>query len=82
MNPSTEWPPAFEIHPARVKKPGSRIHELSTGACVGYGCTFVAHKPTRAALVPIGMAMAFIVPCPTKSFCPLVGGRRAPIIGG
>jgi alanine racemase len=81
MNPSTEWPPAFEIHPAlSVKSRVSRIHELSTGACVGYGCTFVAHKPTRAALVPIGYGDGFHRALSNKSSV-LVGGRRAPIIG-
>jgi len=81
MNPSTEWPPVFEIHPAlSLKSRVSRIHELAPGAGVSYGRTFVAQKPTRVALVPIGYGDGYHRILSNKGSV-LIHGQRAHIIG-
>jgi alanine racemase len=81
MDPSTEWPPVFEIHPAlSLKSRVSRIHELTTGDGVSYGRTFIAQKPTRAALVPIGYGDGYHRILSNRGSV-LIGGKRAPIIG-
>jgi alanine racemase len=81
MEPSTEWLPVFEIHPAlSLKSQVSNIHELASGAGVSYGRTFVAQKPTQVALVSIGYGDGFHRILSNKGSV-LIGGRRAPIIG-
>lgn len=81
MHPSSEWPPVFEIRPAlTLKSKVSRVRWLPPGAAVSYGRTFIAQKPTRAVLVPVGYGDGYHRILSNKS-CVLIRGRRAPLIG-
>jgi alanine racemase len=81
MEPSSEWPPNFEIHPALcLKSLVCNIHELAPGEGVSYGRTFVAQRPARVALVSIGYGDGFHRILSNRGSV-LIGGRRAPIIG-
>jgi len=81
MSPSSEWSPPFEIHPALcLKSLVSRVHTLETGDGVSYGRTFIAQKPTRVALVPIGYGDGFHRVLSNKGSV-LIRGKRAPIVG-
>lgn len=81
MYPSNEWPPVFEIRPAlALKSKVSRVRWLPVGAAVSYGRTFMAQKPTRAALVPVGYGDGYHRILSNKGFV-LIRGRRAPLIG-
>ena len=81
MNPSSEWEPVFELHPAlTLKSTVSRVRELSVGAGVSYGRTFVTSRPTTAALVPVGYGDGYHRILSNKGVV-LVRGQRAPIIG-
>jgi alanine racemase len=81
MDPSSEWPPVFEIHPAlSLKSRVSRVRWLEAGAGVSYGRTYVTSKPTLAALVPVGYGDGLHRALSNKGAV-LVRGKRAPIIG-
>ena len=81
MNPSSEWEPVFDLHPAlTLKSTVSRVRELPTGAGVSYGRTFVTNRPTTAALVPVGYGDGYHRILTNKGVV-LVRGKRAPIIG-
>ena len=81
MNPSSEWEPVFELHPAlTLKSTISRVRELPVGAGVSYGRTFVTSRPTMAALVPVGYGDGYHRILSNKGVV-LVRGQRAPIIG-
>jgi len=81
MNPSSEWEPVFDLHPAlTLKSTVSRVRELPTGAGVSYGRTFVTSRPTTAALVPVGYGDGYHRILTNKGVV-LVRGKRAPIIG-
>src|SRR5438093_12292166 len=56
------------------------LRRLPSGSCVGYGCTFVAKRPTDVALVPIGYADGLSRSLSDRGWM-LINGRRAPIIG-
>jgi alanine racemase len=81
LNPSAEWEPVFEIHPAlTLKSRVSRVRELPVGAGVSYGRTFVTSRPTVAALVPVGYGDGYHRILSNKGVV-LVRGKRAPVIG-
>jgi alanine racemase len=81
LDPSTEWSPAFEIRPAlTLKSRVSRVRRLPAGAGVSYGRTFITHKPTLAALVPVGYGDGYHRALSNQGAV-LVRGQRAPIIG-
>lgn len=81
MNPSSEWEPVFELHPAlSLKSMVSRVRELPVGAGVSYGRTYVTSRPTTAALVPVGYGDGYHRILSNKGVV-LVRGQRAPIIG-
>lgn len=81
MTPSSEWPPAFEIRPAlTLKSTVSRVRLLPAGAAVSYGRTFVAQRPVKAALVPVGYGDGYHRILSNKGNV-LIRGQRAPIIG-
>lgn len=81
MNPSSDWEPVFELHPAlSLKSTVSRVRELPAGAGVSYGRTFVTSRPTMAALVPVGYGDGYHRILTNKGVV-LVRGQRAPIIG-
>lgn len=81
MNPSSDWEPVFELHPAlTLKSTVSRVRELPAGAGVSYGRTFVTSRPTMAALVPVGYGDGYHRILTNKGVV-LVRGQRAPIMG-
>lgn len=81
LDPSSEWPPVFEIKPAlTLKSLVARVREIQPGAGVSYGRTFVANKPTRVALVPVGYGDGYHRILSNQGVA-LIGGRRAPLIG-
>ncbi|MBI3965440.1 MAG: alanine racemase [Chloroflexi bacterium] len=81
LDPSDEVGPAFPLRPALSLKGGIvRLRTLPAGATVGYGCTFVATRPTKVALVPIGYADGLRRGLSNQGFA-LVRGSRCPIIG-
>jgi alanine racemase len=70
-----------ELRPAlALKARVARLRRLPTGSCVGYGCTFVARRPTDVALVPVGYADGLSRSLSDRGWM-LVNGRRAPIVG-
>ena len=81
MNPSDEWEPPFEIQPAlAIKSLAVRVRDLPAGATVGYGRTFTARQPLRAALVPVGYGDGYHRALSNRGWV-LVRGQRAPLIG-
>jgi alanine racemase len=81
MDPSDEWPPVFPIRPAlALKSTVARLGDLPAGAAVSYGRTFIAARPTRAALVPVGYGDGYHRILSNKGRV-LIGGQRAPILG-
>lgn len=81
MDPSSEWPPVFEIRPALAfKSTVSRVRMLPVGAGVSYSRTHITERPTRAALVPVGYGDGYHRLLSNRGEV-LIRGRRAPIIG-
>ena len=81
LDPSTEWPPVFELRPAlALKSLVSRVRQLPTGAGVSYGRTFITQKPTLAALVPVGYGDGYHRILSNRGSV-LIRGGRAPILG-
>jgi len=81
LDPSDEWSPVFEIHPAlSMKSKVSRVRNLPPGAGISYGRTAITEKPTRAALVPVGYGDGFHRILSNKGAV-LIHGQRAPILG-
>lgn len=67
--------PALTVHSRVV-----RVIDLPRGATVGYGRTFTAARPCRAAVVPIGYADGLPRSLSNRGLL-LIGGARCPIIG-
>ncbi len=81
MDPSDEWPPVFEIHPAlSLKSTVSRVRTLPEGAGVSYSRTFVTSQPTLAALVPVGYGDGYHRILSNQSEV-LIRGRRCRLMG-
>lgn len=81
MDPSSEWPPVFELRPAlTLKSLVSRVRDLPAGAGVSYSRTYITAQSTRAALVPVGYGDGYHRVLSNKGQV-LVRGKRAPIIG-
>ena len=81
LDPSNEWPPTFELHPALAfKSLVSRVRQLPAGAGVSYGRTFITQKPTLAALVPVGYGDGYHRILSNRGSV-LIRGQRAPILG-
>jgi alanine racemase len=81
MEPSPEWPPVFEIHPAlTLKSRVVRLRRLPEGEGVGYGRGYITPRPTLAALIPVGYGDGYHRILSNKGTV-LVRGRRAAVIG-
>jgi alanine racemase len=81
LQPSVEWKPPFEIHPAlELKSMVVRIRDLPAGSGIGYGRTFITSRPTRVALVPVGYGDGYHRSLSNRGIV-LVGGQRAPVLG-
>jgi alanine racemase len=63
-----------------VKARVAAIQELRPGDTVGYGMRFTATSPRRIAVLPIGYGDGF--PRVRNQGFALVGGKRAPLVGG
>jgi alanine racemase len=63
-----------------VKTRISGFQNLQQGDKVGYGMRYTAEGPRRIAVLPIGYGDGF--PRVRNTGCVLIGGRRAPIVGG
>jgi len=71
----------LELKPAlTLKSTIVRLHWIEAGESVGYGRTFVAQRPTRVALVPIGYADGYRRELSNRAEV-LVNGQRAKVIG-
>ena len=64
----------------RVQTEVVQVHELEAGDRVSYGGTFVASRPTRLAVLPVGYADGLSQRLANVGEV-LVGGRRARIVG-
>jgi alanine racemase len=81
MEPSSEWPSAFQIYPAlTLKSAVNRVRRLPPGSGISYGRTFVTHQSTLVALVPVGYGDGYHRSLSNKG-CMLIRGQRAPILG-
>lgn len=81
MNPSSEWEPVFNLHPAlTLKSRISRVRDLPVGAGISYGRTFVTSRPTRAGLVTVGYGDGYHRILSNKGVV-LVRGQRALVLG-
>lgn len=63
-----------------VKSRIAGIQSLEKGDVVGYGMRYQAPSPRRIAVIPVGYGDGF--PRVRNTGCVLVGGRRAPLVGG
>ncbi len=81
MYGSAEVSRAVMLRPVlSLKSRVGRVHELKPGDGVSYGHTFVADKPTKAALVPIGYGDGYHR-CLSNRADVLIHGQRARILG-
>ncbi len=81
LDPSEEWAPVFPLVPAlTLKSRVSRVRDLSAGAAISYGRTFVAPRRMRVALVPVGYGDGYHRIISNRGAV-LIGGQRAPILG-
>ncbi|HZW04384.1 MAG TPA: alanine racemase [Anaerolineaceae bacterium] len=81
MDPSSEWPPLFDLEPAlTLKSRVSRVRDLPGGAGISYGRTYVTPGPERVALVPVGYGDGYHRILSNRSQV-LIGGQRAPLRG-
>jgi len=56
------------------------LRSLPEGACLGYGHTWQAARPSRIATVPIGYADGYSRALSNRG-CVLIGGKRVPVVG-
>ena len=81
MNPSDEWPPVFEIHPAlTLKSCISRVSRLPIGTGISYGRTFITPEDMEVGLVPVGYGDGFHRILSNRGAV-LVHGKRASLLG-
>lgn len=81
MSPSDEVPAPPQLRSVlRLRSRVARILDLAPGDSVSYGRTFVATRPMRAALIPLGYADGYRRSLSSRGVM-LLGGRRAPVLG-
>ncbi|MHB8648519.1 MAG: alanine racemase, partial [Thermomicrobiales bacterium] len=81
IQPAPDFPLCGDLRPAMsVHSQVARLLDLKPGDTVGYGRTFVAVVPTRAALVPIGYADGLPRSASNRGHL-LIGGTPCPLIG-
>jgi Alr-MurF fusion protein len=66
---------------ATLKSTISQIKNVTTGESVGYGRHFIAAKPTRIAVIPIGYADGYSRRLGNGVGKVLINGRPAPLVG-
>lgn len=81
LSPSGEVPAPAVLRPVlRLRTRVARVFGLAPGDSVSYGRTYIAERPTCAALVPLGYADGYrrsLSGCGAM----LLGGRRATVLG-
>jgi len=81
LEPSSEWPPLFEIRPAlTLKSRVSRVRDLPAGSGISYGHTYVTSAPATVALVPVGYGDGYHRVLSNRASV-LIRGQRAPVRG-
>ncbi|HEX5502257.1 MAG TPA: alanine racemase [Thermomicrobiales bacterium] len=81
LSPSSEVPAPAALRPvAAVRSRVARVIDLASGDGVSYGRAFVAARPMRAALVPLGYADGYRRALSGRAAM-LLGGRRAAVLG-
>lgn len=81
LSPSEAVPAPPALRPVlALRTRVARVLALAPGDSVSYGRRFVADRPLRAALVPLGYADGYRRALSGKAAM-LLGGRRAPVLG-
>lgn len=81
LDPSSEWPPVFEIRPVlTLKSIVIRVQDIPAGTAVGYGRTFIAKNLMRVALIPVGYGDGYHRILSNKGMV-LVRGNYAHLLG-
>ena len=81
LSPSDEVPAPAALRPVLcLRTRVARVLDLAPGESVSYGRTFVAERPLRAALVPLGYADGYRRALSGRGQM-LLGGRRAAVLG-
>ncbi len=81
LNPSSEWPPVFEIRPAlTLKSRIGRMRCLPAGTGISYGRAFITPEEMEVGLVPVGYGDGYHRILSNKSEV-LVHGKRARLLG-
>ncbi len=81
LHPSGEWAPPFPLKPVlALKSRVARVRTLPPGSAVGYGKTYITHRPTRVALVPVGYGDGYHRLLSNRGSV-LVREKRTPILG-
>jgi alanine racemase len=79
--PAPEQPLPAGMRPVlTLRSRVQRVFDLAPGDTVGYGRTFRAERPLRAALVPIGYADGYRRQLSNRAWM-AIGGERAPVLG-
>jgi alanine racemase len=81
LDPSTEVRLPEGFRPAlSFKTQVAQVKEIPAGECISYGCTYITHRPTRVAVLPVGYADGFRR-APSNWGSVLIHGQEAPILG-
>jgi alanine racemase len=81
MYPKHTFPKLIKLKPVMsLKTKISYIKETPPGRSISYGRTYVTHKHTRIATLPIGYADGYMRNLSNRAEV-LVRGRRAPVVG-
>ncbi len=79
-SPVPEFQPLL-LRPLAWKTRVALVHDLPQGAGVSYGRTFVAERPMRVALLPIGYADGFPRALSGRGAQVLINGARCAVLG-
>ncbi len=81
LEPSAETGRPFALEPAmRFKTRIALLKTVPKGACVSYGCTFVAERTSQIATLPVGYADGW-PRCLGNKGVVAINGRRVPLAG-
>lgn len=80
LHPSAETPLPTDIQPVLSwHTEVARVQHLPADIPISYGCTFVTHRPSRIATIPVGYADGLRRAPPWREV--LIRGQRAPVVG-
>ncbi len=81
MSPSPACTPPFPLHRAlSLKTTVIHVRDLAAGSAISYGRTFIASRPLRVALIPLGYGDGYPRLASNRGTM-LIQGQRAPICG-